>query len=212
MQNILNQMNEWWKNQPIDAKINRPKYLKIFKENADNKEILLLMGSRRVGKTTIMKQWINFLLKNNKIKPQQILYVLLDHPELKKYSLIQILDTYLKMHGLSTKEPIYVFFDEIQYRKNWDQEIKAIYEIYKIKLILSGSSISLLSRQKNYLTGRYLKYIVNPLDMQTMSEKIIDLFKKPDKAEQFGLAGYNRVKQKFSLKKQVEKYLEEFKL
>ena len=55
-------------------------------------------------------------------------------------------------------------------------------------------------------------YIVNPLDTQTMAEKIIDLLKDHKKAEQFGLAGYNRVKQEFSLKKQTKKYLKEFEL
>jgi len=50
-------------------------------------------------------------------------------------------------------------------------------------------------------------YIVNPLNVEKMAEKIIDLLKNPDKAEQFGQAGYKRVKQEFSLSKQFEKYL-----
>jgi len=53
-------------------------------------------------------------------------------------------------------------------------------------------------------------YIVNPFDTQRMAEKIIDLLKNPDKAGRFGLAGYNRVKQEFSLSKQFEKYLRYF--
>jgi len=50
-------------------------------------------------------------------------------------------------------------------------------------------------------------YIVNPLDIQTMAEKIIDLLKNPQKAKQFGEAGYQRVKNNFSLKRQVEQTL-----
>jgi len=54
-------------------------------------------------------------------------------------------------------------------------------------------------------------YIVNPLNTQMMAEKIIDLLKNSDKAEQFGLAGYEKVKQEFSLAKQTKQYLEQFK-
>ena len=50
-------------------------------------------------------------------------------------------------------------------------------------------------------------YIVNPLDTQTMSKKIIDLLKNPQKAKQFGEAGYQRIKNNFSLKQQVEQTL-----
>lgn len=55
-------------------------------------------------------------------------------------------------------------------------------------------------------------YIVNPLDVKTMADKIIDLLKNPDRAKEFGLAGYNRAKQEFSLDKQAEEYLKEFEL
>lgn len=52
-------------------------------------------------------------------------------------------------------------------------------------------------------------YIVNPLDTDVMSEKIIDLLENNEKAEKFGKAGYNRAKE-FSLLKQAEKYLNIF--
>ena len=55
-------------------------------------------------------------------------------------------------------------------------------------------------------------YIVNPLDSQTMADRIIDLFKNPDRAKEFGLSGYERARQEFSLEKQTKKYLKEFKL
>lgn len=50
-------------------------------------------------------------------------------------------------------------------------------------------------------------YIVNPLDIETTAEKIIDLLKNTLRAERFGQSGYERVKKKFSLKKQTEETL-----
>ncbi|MFH1900204.1 MAG: ATP-binding protein, partial [Patescibacteria group bacterium] len=150
-------------NKKIDTKIPRSRYLEILKKNINNHEILLLLGSRRVGKTTIMKQWVDYLIKQ-KVNSKNILYLLLDHPELKNISLLKIVEDFYKLQNLSDKEKTYIFLDEIQYKKNWDQEVKALYETKNIKFILSGSAISLISRQKTFLTGRYLKYIVHPLD------------------------------------------------
>jgi len=50
-------------------------------------------------------------------------------------------------------------------------------------------------------------YIVNPLNIKEMSEKIIDLLKNPQKVKQFGDMGYERVKNQFSLSKQVDEIL-----
>ena len=52
-------------------------------------------------------------------------------------------------------------------------------------------------------------YVVNPLNADMMSEKIIDLLKNSEKVKEFGEAGYNRAKE-FDLLKQAEKYLKYF--
>lgn len=54
-------------------------------------------------------------------------------------------------------------------------------------------------------------YIINPSNTQTMAEKIIDLLKHPDKAKQFGENGFQRVKQNFSIEKQIRETLEWYK-
>ena len=54
-------------------------------------------------------------------------------------------------------------------------------------------------------------YIVNPLNVEELSLKIIDLLKNPSKAKQFGEAGHERVKKHFSLSLQVDKTLEYYK-
>jgi len=52
-------------------------------------------------------------------------------------------------------------------------------------------------------------YIVNPLNIDMMSEKIVSLLENDERAREFGKAGYNRAKE-FSLLKQAEKYLKYF--
>jgi hypothetical protein len=50
-------------------------------------------------------------------------------------------------------------------------------------------------------------YLVNPCHSKTLAKKIIDLLKDSEKAKNFGEAGYKRVKEKFSLEKQVKETL-----
>jgi len=54
-------------------------------------------------------------------------------------------------------------------------------------------------------------YIVNPLNIRMMADRIIDLLKDSEKAKQFGQSGYQRAKEEFDLSKQAEKYLTYFK-
>ena len=50
-------------------------------------------------------------------------------------------------------------------------------------------------------------YIVNPFNIEELAEKIIYLLKNPEIAEKFDEAGYERVKEKFSLEKMMQNYL-----
>jgi glycosyltransferase involved in cell wall biosynthesis len=50
-------------------------------------------------------------------------------------------------------------------------------------------------------------YIINPFNVEEMVEKIVDLLENPEKAKQFGEAGYKRVRDDFSLDKQLETML-----
>ncbi len=54
-------------------------------------------------------------------------------------------------------------------------------------------------------------YIVNPNNENILAEKIIDLLQNPEKAKKFGLAGYERAKNHFSLSGQAQKTLAWYK-
>lgn len=51
-------------------------------------------------------------------------------------------------------------------------------------------------------------YIVDPRNIDDLAEKIIDLLKNPQKAREFGEAGFERVKKEFSIEQQVTKTIE----
>lgn len=59
---------------------------------------------------------------------------------------------------------------------------------------------------ENELSG----YVINPLNIEEMSKKILELLNNPTKAEKMGQAGYQRVLKNFTLNKEVNEYLKIF--
>lgn len=162
MEEILNLLNPWWGTGWIEKSIPREKYTRALLSHLTDRLVGILIGSRRVGKTTILHQVINLILQKG-TKPAHILYVLLDHPKFSGYTLSRIIEEYRKLNDLNRDTKIFAFFDEVQYSKNWEQETKALVDTEKVKIFVSGSSSTLISQKKAFLTGRYFKQIVEPL-------------------------------------------------
>ena len=111
--------------------------LKTLEKHISTREIVVLTGMRRVGKTTL------FLLLFEKIPSNNKVFIDLENPldqrifEEDKY--INILAN-LKECGLNLKGKMYVFLDGIQAKPEAIKAIKYLYDHYKIKFFLSGSS------------------------------------------------------------------------
>jgi len=167
MEKALISHNKHWKAQPYEELFHRDIAFKLIRQ-IEHKEIEVMQGIRRSGKSTIFKLLINHLMQN--INPRSILYINFDDPyfsELwsdskKLYTLLELSE---KINGI---KPKYLFFDEIQNVEMWEKFIKAIYdnEIVK-KIYVTGSNSSLLSSKYAVsLSGRYLKTIVYPLSLK----------------------------------------------
>ena len=164
MEEILSLMNPWCENKQFELGIIREEYLDKIMKLIELKEIIILMGIRRVGKTTIIFQSIDYLIKKKKINPYHILYVTLDHPQFININIADIIQEFRKMHKLNRGDKLYIFLDEIQHIEQWEKHLKAIYDLENIKMIVSGSSATLMKRQSPYLTGRFIKIDIWPLD------------------------------------------------
>lgn len=172
----LYRINRWWSSGKVDPpflyRIVRDEFKDIY-EKLDNRRILSLIGPRRVGKSTLMYQTIDFLLRNN-IKPKQILLFSGDDPGLfsSNETITDILELYskevLSQNLEDVKEKIYVFIDEIHFIENWQLYLKSFYERrYNIKFIISGSSsIHLFKDSKESLMGRIEDIYILPLELK----------------------------------------------
>lgn len=165
MEDLLYQYNPWWENIVSDKDIKpREKYLSELRSYLDRKQIIILTGLRRVGKTTLMKLLINELIDNN-IDANHLLYVSLDDYLLYKYSISEIINEFRKIHKLKIEEKVFLFFDEVTYKTDFQLQLKNIYDNQNVKIFAASSSASLLRDKKASLTGRSITLEIEPLDL-----------------------------------------------
>jgi len=171
IKDMLNLLNPWWKNDKISEELNRP-YKRNFFDKIKGfqryRQIIIVSGLRRVGKTTLLYQTINKLLSET--KPKNIFYFSFDK-EVK--DLIELFEGYKELTGTDyKKEKIFVFFDEITKLNKWANELKLIYDSNpNIKFyISSSSSINLEEEAIKNLAGRYFLINVTPLSFREFLE------------------------------------------
>lgn len=124
---------------------------KISRHFNKYKQILILLGSRQVGKTTIVK----------KIFPQAD-YFLVDNEPIRK-----ILESYdvEAYKSLLNKDSVEVIIDEIHMLSDPGRAAKIIYDqLNHIKLIITGSSsFHIKNKTSESLAGRKIDYNIYPL-------------------------------------------------
>jgi predicted AAA+ superfamily ATPase len=154
--------NPHWENKSYDLPIKRIILDTLKKELLNHKLIISIEGPRRVGKSVLMKQLINYLIEQ-KTSPKNIFYFSFDKLDKK---ILDTLKDYEELTGVSLREEkIYLFFDEIQKIKDWQSDIKIIYDNYpNIKIIVSGSTLRV--SKKESLAGRMVDFFINPLSFE----------------------------------------------
>ncbi|MEM3212102.1 MAG: ATP-binding protein [Candidatus Micrarchaeaceae archaeon] len=150
-------LNDWWLSgslrQGLAKEYKLSAFGKAYKRFTTYKEIVVLTGLRRVGKTTIIYQIIDELLKH--VEQRHIIYFTFDYVQ---STITSILDAYKKLTGVDwKKEKIYVFLDEIQKQESWAEELKMLYDAFpNIKFFVSGSAAMQLEKKAmESLAGRH---------------------------------------------------------
>lgn len=138
------------------------KIYKKIKKYVSTKQVIVITGMRRVGKTTILKQLLSEVKSKNKAYFD--LEKLSDRGvfDQKNYDNI-ILD--LEGKGIDIKKKIYLAIDEIQFLPNITSVIKYLYDHYNIKFFVTGSSSYYLKNLfTQSLAGRKIVFEMFPLD------------------------------------------------
>jgi uncharacterized protein len=124
---------------------------KISKHFEKYKQVLVLLGSRQVGKTTIVK----------KIFPKGD-YFLVDNEPIKRILESYDIDTYRTLISRDSKE---IIIDEIHLLDNPGRAVKIIYDqLENIRIIITGSSsFHIKNKTGESLAGRKIDYNIFPL-------------------------------------------------
>ncbi len=128
----------------------KPLFRRNFIDEIDWSEpLLFILGSRGVGKTTLILQHINEQFGMS----QNALYVSMDDISLSNFTLMDLARHHTNLGGT------HLFIDEIHKYQNWSQELKNIRDKIKdLKVVASGSSILDIYKGEADLSRRSVKY------------------------------------------------------
>jgi predicted AAA+ superfamily ATPase len=164
--------NPWWqKAQQVPKHFRDLKhraYLEPFYRLLASSKVrraIVLMGPRRVGKTVMLHHAIHRLIADGAV-PGLICYVSLDHPLYNGLRLDEIVDHFIALTKWNPrKQPAFVFFDEIQYLRDWEKHLKVLVDEFpRLKCVASGSAAAALRlKSAESGAGRFTEFLLPPL-------------------------------------------------
>jgi predicted AAA+ superfamily ATPase len=140
----------------------------------------IIVGIRRSGKSTLMKQIISSLIEDG-VNKTQIIYLNFEDYQIKHLKNPDKLFEYIK-ENLSKDGKTYIFLDEIQEVANFEQVVNSFHATEDVDIYLTGSNSKMLSGEyATLLTGRYKSFNVFPLSFK----ELVDYYKPRNKEDMF---------------------------
>ncbi len=122
-----------------------------------NNRFIGIKGSRGVGKTTLLLQYIRLNFEPNKT----VLYVSLDHLYFLENTLYDVVSDFYKKGG------VFIAVDEVHKYPNWAIEIKNIYDdMPHLRLVFTSSSLLHIQQAKADLSRRVVMYTMPGLSFR----------------------------------------------
>lgn len=168
----LLEQNPWWQGKVVPEESGLPRRMGLDDIRAGFVRSFpqVLLGLRRVGKSTVMRQLTADVLAEG-TDPRHVLYFSFDKYAVEKTpaALETILKLYFeralqaRIHEINFR--CHLFIDEIQYVDYWQDIVKRYYDQNKrLKFFLTGSQSSRLrGKSKESLAGRVMEYHLPPL-------------------------------------------------
>lgn len=168
---------------------------KPLSEHLLQKQVTVITGMRRVGKSTALQYLLGQVSHGNKLYldcERVEIRVLLNRPDYESIA------EELQLKGLDFSKPCVLAFDEIQLVENLPSFIKYIYDTYKVKFIVTGSSSYYMKNQfSESLAGRKRIFEMFPLSFKEFLQFKKAGIRQPDKYswQPYSKAWYNRCKE-----------------
>ena len=178
----LSRYNPWWRAQPSASteRFRRWAFAEVMgRLKSHLAKVVVIRGSRRVGKSVIQQQLVEQLLFLSDVNPARILYAQFDEiPKLGTMSMpvLAIVDWYeqnvlKKTLNASAKagEPAYLLFDEIQNLADWSVQLKSLVDHTDVNTVVTGSSAMPLGEGQDNLAGRMTTIELGPLRLSEIA-------------------------------------------
>jgi len=150
--------------QKISAQIlirETPEYKRYLYSKIDfNSKLIGIKGARGTGKSTILLQYANSL----DLGSSKILYLSCDHPAMSGVSLYEVAESFYARGGRL------LIIDEIHKSPNFSSELKAIYDVFDLQVIFSGSSALQIEHESGDLSRRAVIHTLGVLSLREFCE------------------------------------------
>lgn len=205
--------NPWWENNAVDERfVNFPRrsYFPLFEKLVKDKSVnraIILMGPRRVGKTVMVYHTIDGLLHGS-VNGKAILYVSLETPIFTGLSLDKLIALFKEHFNHQRDDDLFIFFDEIQYLKNWEVHLKSLVDSYPAyRFVATGSAAAALRLKSSESgAGRFSDFMLPPLtfaeylrfiNLEEELLQIVKVEKEDDTSEEYKVIDIDKLNKEF---------------
>lgn len=148
----LRRMNPWWEGEPLPvlSKTRRHLVSAIHQQlKLRLASIVVVRGSRQIGKTTAQLRVIQDLLDSGVITHRILCVQCNELPKIVAFSepILRIVDWYEEAvlgktlnRAAHQGEPAYIFLDEVQSLKDWAPQLKSLVDSSTVQVLVTGSS------------------------------------------------------------------------
>lgn len=142
--------------------VERKQYMEKLRKLQNQQIIKVVTGVRRCGKSTLLKQFQQFLLKSG-VSREQIIDINFEAVENEHLLDYHALHDYVTQRLISGKMT-YIFLDEIQAVPDFQKAVDSLFIRENTDIYITGSNAHLLSGElATLLSGRYIEIPMLPL-------------------------------------------------
>lgn len=175
---VLGQQNPWHRSGEVPTslalEVERPLARSLWQRlTTSPRRFHLILGPRRVGKTTAMYQTVRHLLAAGRA-PHELWWIRLDHPALLVHALGDLVQGVITESGASPERPIVLLLDEVVYARDWDLWLKTMYdEQWPVEVVATSSATAAIRRRHQESgVGRWDEHHLTPYTFDEYLELI----------------------------------------
>jgi len=151
---VFTEQNPWWSSGTVppalapgtERSLAQALWQRLLHNEPRRHQVIL--GPRRVGKTTVLYQTVRHLIANG-VDARRIWWLRMDHPLLLPASLGDLVRPVLDTSGATEENPVFLMLDEIVYAGDWDRWLKTFYdERWPVQIAATSSSTAALLKQR----------------------------------------------------------------